>query len=228
MGITRRIARSTFSDANALRLWRIYRELAMLLASRALASSDKDTTSSEIAEPVYALDSTTIDLYLSLFPSAKFRSHKDAIKMHTLMDIEASIPTFIGITEGHVHDVNVLDILPVEADSIYITGRDYVDFDGLYRMHTAGGRFVAGSKKDLQFYRKSSTPVEKATGLQCAQIIRLTGSKSKQDYPESLRRVHLITTDPYQDIVLLTQYNRSRCLPNCRLLQKLMADRAVF
>jgi hypothetical protein len=204
MGITQPVARSTFSDANALRPWRIYRELAMLLASRALASSSKNTTSNEIAESVYALDSTTIDLCLSLFPWARFRSHKGAIKMHTLMDIEASIPTFIHGTEGRVHDVNVLDTLPVEAGSIYIMDRGYVDFTRLYRMHKAGGRFVVRAKKNLQFYRTFSTPADKSTGLQCDQIIRLTGPKPNQCYPETLRRVHLIDEETNQDIVLLT------------------------
>jgi IS4 transposase len=204
MGIKGEVARSTLSDANAERPWLIYRDLAMLLVGQALQLKRQGQQINAIAENVYALDSTTIDLCLSLFPWAQFRNHKSAIKLHTLMDIEAAIPTFIHITSGRIHDVNILDIIPVAAGSIYIMDRGYLDFKRLYKLHQAGGRFVIRSRKKLQYYRKSSTPIERATGLKCDQSIRLTGPKSKQRYPQALRRVHFIDKQHQQDIVLLT------------------------
>lgn len=155
-------------------------------------------------DSIYALDCTTIDLCLSLFPWAKFRSHKAAIKPHTLMDMEGSIPTFIHISDGRTHDENVLDMIPIMAGSIYIMDRGYLDFQRLYDLHQSGGRFVIRSRKNLQFYRKSSTPVDRSEGLQCDQLIRLTGAKPKKKYPDSLRRVRLIDKENNQNIILLT------------------------
>ena len=209
MGIKHPVALSTFADANATRPWQIYQELAMVLARQALSLRDKDQGLEAITASVYALDSTTIDLCLSLFPWAKFRKHKGAVKLHTLMDLEGSIPTFIHISEGRTHDVNILDMIPILAGSIYIMDRAYLDFARLYNLHQAGGRFVVRAKKNMQFYRKSSRPVDRSTGLQCDQIIRLTGPKSKQRYPDDLRRVHLIDQENEQNIVLLTNIRQS-------------------
>lgn len=204
MGIKHEVALSTFSDANAVRPWQIYRDLAMVLVKKALENTSDNPSDDAQLRSVYALDSTTIDLCLSLFPWATFRSHKAAIKLHTLLDIEATIPTFIHISEGAVHDVNVLDMLPVIAGSIYIMDRGYLDFQRLYSLVQAGGQFVIRAKKNLQFYRRSSRSLPPESKLKCDQTIRLTGHKSKHNYPDVLRRVHLIEQEHHQDLVLLT------------------------
>lgn len=200
MGIKQSVPLSTLSDANASRPWEIYQELAMVLIAHAQNLYGKD----EVTESIKILDSSTIDLCLSLFPWAKFRQQKAAIKLHTMMDLEGSIPTFIHISDGKTHDVNILDMIPILAGSIYIMDRGYLDFERLHHLNRQGGRFVIRAKKNLQFYRKSSTPVDVSTGLQCDQIIRLTGQKTKHRYPEFLRRVRLIDQQNNQDIVLLT------------------------
>jgi transposase len=200
MGIRTNVPLSTLSYANANRPWQIYHDLAMLLIAHAQQLYGKD----QVTESVKALDSSTIDLCLSLFPWAEFREHKAAIKLHTLMDLEGAIPTFIHISDGRTHDVNILDMIPIMAGSIYIMDRGYLDYERLHHLHKAGGLFVIRAKKNLRFYRKSSTPVDSSTGLQCDQIIRLTGQQSKHRYPESLRRVRLIDSENNQDIVLLT------------------------
>jgi len=200
MGIKGNVALNTFSRANAKRPWQIYHQLAMLLIEQARQLYHKD---SEL-ESVYALDSTTIDLCLSLFPWAEFRSHKGAIKLHTLMDLEGAIPTFIHISDGRLHDVNVLDMIPIIAGSIYIMDRGFLDFGRLFALHNAGGKFVIRARKNLQFYRKSSAPVDRSSGLLCDQTIRLTGPKTKLLFPQKLRRVHLIDNQHQQDIVLLS------------------------
>lgn len=204
MGIKTNVARNTFSQANANRPWQIYHNLAMVLVDQARrVISDEDKMES-MSNSIYALDSTTIDLCLSLFPWAEFRSRNAAIKLHTLMDLEGSIPTFIHISDGRTHDVNVLDMIPIMAGSIYIMDRGYLDFQRLYNLHQSGGRFVIRARKNLQYYRKSSTPIDRSEGLQCDQLIRLTGPKTKKKYPESLRRIRLIDQENNQNIVLLT------------------------
>lgn len=204
MGITTDVARNTFARANANRPWQMYHDLAMLLADQARRLYQEDSDLEQVAESVYALDSTTIDLCLSLFPWAKFRSRKGAIKLHTLMDLEGAIPTFVHISDGRLHDVNVLDMIPIMAGSIYIMDRGYLDFERLYSLHQADGKFVIRARKGLQFYRKFSVPVDRRSGLQCDQRIRLTGPQSKRRYPAELRRVHLIDNEHGQDLVLLT------------------------
>lgn len=200
MGIKSEVPRSTLADANASRSWQIYHQLAMVLIGKAQQLYHEDTH----LESVYALDSTTIDLCLSLFPWAEFRKQKAAIKLHTLMDLEGAIPTFIHISDGRLHDVNVLDIIPIMAGNIYIMDRGYLDFERLYSLHKAGGRFIIRARKNLQFYRISSAPVDRSSGLKCDQRIRLTGPNSKLRYPHQLRRVHLIDKEHQQDIVLLS------------------------
>jgi hypothetical protein len=204
MGIKYKVPLSTFADANHTRPWQIYQDLAMVLIDQARKVVSDQSELEQTADSIYALDSTTIDLCLSLFPWAEFRRQKAAIKLHTLMDLEGSIPTFIHISDGRTHDVNVLDMIPIIAGSIYIMDRGYMDFQRLYDLHQAGGRFVIRSRKNLQFYRKSSTPVDRSTGLQCDQCIRLTGAKPKNKYPEPLRRIHLIDQENNQNIILLT------------------------
>jgi len=204
MGIKHKVALSTFADANNSRPWQIYQELAMVLIQQARSIVHDQSELEQTADTIYALDATTIDLCLTLFPWAKFRSQKSAIKLHTLMDMEGAIPTFIHISDGRTHDVNALDMIPIMAGSIYIMDRGYLDFQRLYSLHQSGGRFVIRSRKNLQFYRKSSTPVDHSGGLQCDQLIRLTGHKPKKKYPYPLRRVHLIDKENKQDIILLT------------------------
>lgn len=204
MGIKTEVPRSTLSDANANRPWQIYHQLALLLIGKAQQLYHEDSSLQTVAESIYALDSTTIDLCLSLFPWAQFRKHKGAIKLHTLMDLEGAIPTFIHISEGRLHDVNVLDMIPIMAGSIYIMDRGYLDFERLFSLHEAGGQFVIRARKNLQFYRKFSRPVDRSEGLLCDQAIRLTGPNSKHFYPRELRRVHLIDKEHNQDIVLLS------------------------
>ena len=152
------------------------------------------------------MDSTTIDLCLSLFPWAEFREHKAAIKLHTLMDLEGSIPTFIHISDGRLHDVNVLDMIPIIAGSIYILDRGYIDFERLFSLHKADGKFIIRARKNLhlQFYRKSSDPVDRRSGLQCDQTIKLTKPQSKRSYPQDLRLVHLVDKEHGQDLLLLS------------------------
>lgn len=200
MGIKTNVPLSTLSYANANRPWQIYHDLAMVLIAHAQQLYGKD----DLTESVKALDSSTIDLCLSLFPWAEFREHKAAIKLHTIMDLEGAIPTFIHISDGRTHDVNILDMIPIMAGSIYIMDRAYLDYKRLYHLHNSGGLFVIRAKKNLKFYRKSSTPVDRSTGLRCDQIIRLTGQQSKHRYPAFLRRVRLIDSKNNQDIVLLS------------------------
>lgn len=200
MGIKTNVPLSTLSYANANRPWQIYQDLAMVLIAQAQNLYGKD----EVTESIKILDSSTIDLCLSLFPWAEFRQQKAAIKLHTMMDLEGSIPTFIHISDGKTHDVNILDMIPILAGSIYIMDRGYLDFERLYHLHRQGGRFVIRARKNLRFYRKSSTPVDSTGGLQCDQMIRLTGYQTKKHYPESLRRVRLIDQKNDQDMVLLT------------------------
>jgi hypothetical protein len=204
MGIRSKVPRSTLADANAIRPWQIYHELAQLLISQAQKLYHDSSDLQKVTAAVYALDSTTIDLCLSLFPWAEFRSRKAAIKLHTLMDLEGAVPTFIHISEGRLHDVNVLDMVPITAGSIYIMDRGYLDFERLFSLHNAGGKFVIRARKNLQFYRRSSDPVDHSTGLQCDQTIRLTNPISKNSYPQELRRVHLIDKEHNQDIQLLS------------------------
>ena len=204
MGITHKVPVSTFADANARRPWQIYHDLAMVLIDQARKIVWEQSDAEQATESIYALDATTIDLCLSLFPWAKFRTHKAAIKLHTLMDLEGSIPTFIHISEGRTHDVNALDLISIEPGSIYIMDRGYIDFQRLYKLHTSGGRFVIRSRKNLQFYRKRSTPVDRSKGFRCDQMIRLTGPQSKENYPQPLRRVRLVDPEHQQNINLLT------------------------
>ena len=204
LGIKYQVPLSTTSDANALRSWHIYHDLAMVLIQKARKAYAGDNDLSALTESDYALDATTIDLCLTLFPWAKFRTSKAAIKLHTLMDLEGSVPTFIHISEGRTHDVNVLDMLPVTAGSVYIMDRGYTDFKRLYKLHQAGGRFVIRAKKNLQFYRKSSTPTHADKSLRCDQIVRLNGQDTKKYFPEIIHRVHVIDKENNKYIVILT------------------------
>ena len=188
-GIRGVVARNTLANANKMRDWRIYADFGQVLITEARRLYVNKEFGVELDQTVYALDSSTIDLCLSLFPWAKFRTHKGAIKLHTLLDLRGNIPTFLVITDGKVHDVNILDILVVEAGAIYIMDRGYVDFARLYAIHQAGAFFVTRVKDNCDFRRVYSRPVDKSTGVQCDQIIALNGAKTRKNYPEQLRRV---------------------------------------
>jgi len=204
IGIRGNIARSTLANANENRDWRIYFDHAQILINIARKLYRNDDFGVELKETVYALDSTTIDLCLSLFPWARFRKHKGAVKMHTLLDLRGSIPSMIWITDGKVHDVNILDKLFPEPGSFYIMDRAYIDFLRLYSLHQCSAFFVTTAKSNFQFKRIYSHKVDKSTGLRCDQTIRLTGSKSVQYYPEKLRRISCVDKETLNRYVFLT------------------------
>jgi len=205
MGIKGHATRTNLSNANAKRDWRIYAELAQLLISKARKLYENDQIFLvELDDTIYALDSTTIDLCLSLFPWAKFRKNKGAIKLHTLLDIRGSIPTFIEITTGLVHDVNVLDVLIIEPGSFYIMDRGYIDFKRLHRINLNLGYFVVRAKKNLNFKRLYSNKIDKSSGLRCDQIIKLCSDDAKENYPDKLRRVKYYDYENNNHIVVLT------------------------
>jgi hypothetical protein len=204
MGIATPPARSTLADALNLRDWRIYHALAMRLIAHARALYAQDASVLDLDASVYALDSTTIDLCLSLFDWAPFRSTKAAIKLHTLLDLRGAIPAFIHISDGKLHDVNVLDILLVEAGSFYIMDRGYLDFVRLYAMHQAGAFFVTRAKQGMDARRVYSRPVDRASGIICDQRIRLNGYYSAKNYPEHLRRIRFSDPETGKTLVFLT------------------------
>jgi len=205
MGIKGRATRTNLAHANRKRDWRIYAEFAQLLISRArkLYQDDPEFLV-DLDHTVYALDSTTIDLCLSLFPWAKFRKNKGAVKLHTLLDLQGSIPVFIEITSGLVHDVNILDVLIPEAGSFYVMDRGYLDFQRLYRINHHFGYFIIRSKKNMKFQRFYSQKVDKSSGVRCDQIIRLTGFYAQKDYPDKLRRVKYYDEDTNKSLEFLT------------------------
>jgi len=189
LGIRSKISKSTLADANENRDWRIYADFAQVLISIARKLYADDDFGIELDETVYALDASTIDLCLSLFPWARFRKSKAAVKLHTLLDLRGSIPSFISITDGKVHDVNILDELVPEPGSIYIMDRGYLDFERLFLLHQCLAFFIIRSKRNTKFRRIYSHEINKETGLRCDQTIVLTGVKSKKYYPDKIRRV---------------------------------------
>jgi hypothetical protein len=189
MGIRGKVSRSTLADANEFRDWRIYSDFAQILIYEARRLYAQDDFGLELKETVYALDSSTIDLCLSVFPWARFRNTKAAVKLHTLLDLRGDIPTFIWITDGKVHDVNVLDHLIPEPGAIYIMDRAYLDFHRLYQMHQSLAIFVTRSKTNTGLRRLYSHKVDKTTGVRYDQIVVPTGFYTKKDYPAKLRRI---------------------------------------
>lgn len=204
LGIRGNIARSTLADANETRDCRIYADFAMSLIQTARKLYANDSFAVELDQTVYALDTTTIDLCLSVFPWAQFRKAKAAIKMHTLLDLRGNIPTFIHISDGKMHEVNVLDILTPEAGSFYIMDRGFTDFARWYSLHQAQAFFVIRGKSNLLFHRIYSHPVDKATGLRCDQTVTLVAPKAKKDYPQYLRRIKFHDTENNKDLVFIT------------------------
>jgi len=204
MGFRCGISRSTLADANETRNWRIYADFAQVLIHEARELYKNEDFGIELDQTVYALDSSTIDLCLSLFPWARFRKTKGAIKLHTLIDLRGAIPTFIEITDGKVHDVNILDELIPEAGSFYVMDRGYLDFARLYTLSLFAAYFVIRSKSNLRFRRLYSHPVDKSTGLRCDQTIVLTGVNSARDYPDKLRRTRFFDIETEKDLTFLS------------------------
>ena len=204
LGIRSSIARSTLADANNSRDWRIYADFAQVLINIARPLYMHDETGADLDDVVYALDSTTIDLCLTLFPWAKFRYRKAAVKMHTLLDIHGSIPTFIWISDGKMHDVNVLDILEPEPGAIYLMDRGYIDFKRLHNFTANNAFFVTRTKSNMQFRRLYSHQSDILKGILSDQTILLTGVDSQTDYPDKLRRVHFYDTDRLKHLYFLT------------------------
>lgn len=206
LGIRGEVSRSVLADANRQRDWRIYHDLAQLLIRRARALYASESIGWELNETVYALDSTTIDLCLSLFPWARFRRAKAAIKLHTLLDLRGSIPTFISISQGKQADVSVLDELILEPGAFYVMDRGYVDFERLYCFVLAASFFVTRAKTNLQFNRLESRPVNSATGVRSDQIIWLRNPSSVEHYPDKLRRIHYVDAETGKSLVFLTNH----------------------
>jgi Domain of unknown function (DUF4372)/Transposase DDE domain len=204
LGIRGNVGRSALADANEGRDWRIYFEFAQALIRIARRLYAKEPLGAELSETVYALDSTTIDLCLSLFPWAPFRQAKAAVKLHTLLDLRGAIPTFIHISDGKLHDVNVLDLLVAEPGAFYVMDRGYLDFGRLYALHQAGSFFVTRAKSNSKFKRLISRPVERSTGLICDQVVELTVFYSYQGYPERLRRIRFKDPETTKTLIFLT------------------------
>ena len=204
MGLRGRVSRTTLADANEARDWRIYRDFAQVLIGRARDLYRDESFGVDLSETVYAFDSTTIDLCLSLFPWAQFRRHKSAVKLHTLLDLRGSIPTSVYVTGGQVHDINLLDQLLLEVGAFYLMDRGYVDFARLHLFTLASAFFITRAKNNLQFYLRTSRPVDRSTGLRCDQTIRLTGPRTAQRYPDLLRRVVYFDAEKASRLVFLS------------------------
>jgi len=206
MGIRSKVSRNTLSNANMVRDWRIFADFGQELIAEARTLYTNEDFGVDLDETIYALDSTTIDLCLSLFPWAHFRKNKGAVKMHTLLDVRGSIPTLVNITHGKVHDVNILDTLPLEAGSIYVMDRGYLDFARLYTIHLAGAFFVTRAKHNTQLRRLYSHPVEKSTGVRCDQTVIPRVLQSKKDYPGQLRRIRYFDAEQNRSLVFLSNH----------------------
>jgi hypothetical protein len=204
MGLRQPVRRSTLADANEMRDWRIYAELAHRLIAQARKLYANEDLGLELSNTVYALDSTTIDLCLSVFPWAHFRTTKAAVKMHTLLDLRGSIPSFIHISDGKLHDVNALDLLVPEAGAVYVMDRAYVDFERLHTLHLAGAFFVTRAKSNMDAHRVYSAPSDRSTGIICDQTIALDGVQTRKNYPEHLRRVRFHDPESGKTLIFIT------------------------
>jgi hypothetical protein len=204
MGFRSRVARATLAYANEHRDWRIYADFAQGLITQARQLYRHEPFGVDLAETVYAFDSTTIDLCLSLFPWAQFRRHKSAVKIHALLDLHGSIPTNVYVTGAQVHDVKLLDRLLLEVGAFYLLDRAYVDFQRLYEFTQASAFFITRAEQNTRFFRRRSHPVDKSTGLRSDQTILLTGPKTSQLYPDPLRRVHYFDADQDLRLIFLT------------------------
>src|SRR5271156_4016908 len=217
MGFREPIRRSTLADANESRDWRIYADLAQRLIAQARKLYANEDLGLDLTNTVYALDSTTIDLCLSVFPWAHFRTTKAAVKMHTLLDLRGNIPSFIHISDGKLHDVHALDLLLPEPGAIYVMDRGYVDFARLHALHGAGAFFVTRAKSNLDAHRVYSAPTDRASGVIADQAIALDGYLARQDYPERLRRIRFKAPETGKTLVFLTNQMTLPALTICAL-----------
>ena len=217
MGFRQEIRRATLADANEKRDWRIHAEFAQRLIAQARKLYVGDSLAFELENTAYALDSTTIDLSLSLFPWAPFRTTKAAVKMHTLLDLRGSIPSFIHISDGKLHDVHALDLLTAEAGAIYVMDRGYLDFTRLYAVDQANAFFVTRAKSNLDARRIYSARTDRSTGIMCDQTIGLNGYKTSRDYPAHLRRVRFKDPESGKTLVFLTNNYTLPAATNCAL-----------
>jgi hypothetical protein len=204
LGFREPVRRSTLADANEMRDWRIHAELAERLIAQARKLYAGESLGLDLTDTVYALDSTTIDLCLSVFPWAHFRSTKAAVKMHTLLDLRGNIPSFIHVSDGKLHDVHALDLLLPEAGAIYVMDRGYVDFVRLHRLHLAGAFFVTRAKSNMDAHRVYSAPSDRTIGIICDQTIALDGHYTSRHYPEHLRRIRFRDAESGKTLVFLT------------------------
>lgn len=206
IGFRGTVSRSTLADANERRDWRIFQDFGQVLIGMAQQLHLDEPLAIELKQPLFAFDSTNIELCLSLFPWAEFRKTKAAVKMHTLIDLRGIIPTFVAVTPGRVHDVRILDAMPVTEEAVYTMDRGYVDFARLYALHQQGAFFVVRAKNNLRYQRLYSSPKDKSTGIRADQIITLLTPKSKKDYPETLRRVSYVDIEKNKRLVFLTNH----------------------
>ena len=205
LGVGQVIVKSTLSKANENRDWRIFQDFALILITQAKELyKDDNQLDVNIKNNIFIIDSSTIDLCLSIYPWAKFRRNKAAVKMHTKMDAKTSIPDFIHISDGKMHDVNVLDFISIVADSFYILDRGYLDYKRLYRIHQTLAWFVIRTKKNMNFKRLYSHPVDKSTGVKCDQTIKLNGFYASKDYPQKLRRIKFYDAEKEKQLIFLT------------------------
>jgi hypothetical protein len=204
MGFRGKVARSTLADANEVHDWRIYADFAQVLIHIARPMYANESLGLDLDNTVYALDSTTIDLCLSVFPWARFRARKAAIKMHTLLDLRGPIPTFIEVSDGKLHDVNILDSIVPEPASFYVMDRAYVDFERLHVFHRSGAFFVTRTKRGVLFRRRCSRPIDTATGLRSDHTVVLASAASRKHYPDPLRRIHYHDAEQDRSLRFLT------------------------
>ena len=217
MGFRQPSRRSTLADANERLDWRIYADFAQILIRQTRTLYGRDDPGFDLADTVYALDSTTVDLCLSLFPWARFRSTKAAVKMHTLLDLRGAIPSFIHVSDGRLHDVNVLDMLVPEPGAFYVMDRAYLDFERLYALHRDRAFFVTRAKSNLDARRLYSTITDRTTGLICDQTIALNGYVSRRSYPDDLRRIRFKDPETDKTLVFLTNQFTLPAATVCRL-----------
>jgi hypothetical protein len=217
MGLREPVRRSTLADANESRDWRIYAEFAQRLIAQARRLYANESLGMDLTNTVYALDSTTIDLCMSVFPWARFRSTKSAVKMHTLLDLRGNIPSFIHISDGKLHDVHALDMLIPEPGAIYVMDRGYIDFARLHTLHQASAFFVTRAKSNLNAHRVYSAPTDRTTGVIADQTIALDGARTSQDYPAHLRRIRFRDTETAKTLIFLTNQTALPALTICDL-----------
>ena len=217
MGFREPVARSTLADANESRDWRIWEAFAGRLIIQARELYLGEDLGLDLTNTVYALDSTTIDLCLSVFPWAHFRTTKAAVKMHTLLDLKGSIPSFIHVSDGKLHDVHALDLLELEAGAIYVMDRGYVDFARLHALHLAGAFFVTRAKSNMKWHRVYSMPTDRTTGIICDQRIALDGFYTQQDYPAQMRRVRFNDPETGKTLIFITNQMTLPAMTICAL-----------